>query len=227
MIENNFCVRQKNRTKYYQRFELLCFKLSICHNKFTLWHIRLKIHIQKNKFISLKLYSFCSLFSVNAKKTHSNRSILHVLLLCLKRNDSKTSKVATAKKLFSSMYVAGTTFFNECFLFHVITGRHLFYRYPEVLFNLHAVAWRLKRTPESPELHRSSPSEVFLAKTVLKICSKFTGEHPWRNVIPINSKNVIQITFRHGCSPVNLLHIFRTPFPKNNSGGLLLIAVYC
>ena len=27
---------------------------------------------------------------------------------------------------------------------------------------------------------------------------------------------------RYGCSPVNLLHIFRTPFPKNTSGGLLL-----
>ena len=28
--------------------------------------------------------------------------------------------------------------------------------------------------------------------------------------------------FRHGCSPVNLLHIFRTPFYKNTYGGLLL-----
>ena len=28
---------------------------------------------------------------------------------------------------------------------------------------------------------RSSPSEVFLGKGVLKICSKFTGEHPRRN----------------------------------------------
>ena len=27
---------------------------------------------------------------------------------------------------------------------------------------------------------------------------------------------------RHGCPPVNLLHIFRTPFSKNNSGGVLL-----
>ena len=25
----------------------------------------------------------------------------------------------------------------------------------------------------------------------------------------------IEITLRHGCSPVNMLHIFRTPFPKN------------
>ena len=28
---------------------------------------------------------------------------------------------------------------------------------------------------------------------------------------------------RHECCPVNLLHIYRTPFPKRTSGGLLLI----
>ena len=33
--------------------------------------------------------------------------------------------------------------------------------------------------------------------------------------------NFIEIAFPHGCSPVNLLHLFRTPFPKNTSGGLL------
>ena len=33
----------------------------------------------------------------------------------------------------------------------------------------------------------------------------------------------IEILLRHGCSPVTLLHIFRTPFPKNTSGGLLLL----
>ena len=32
----------------------------------------------------------------------------------------------------------------------------------------------------------------------------------------------IEITLRHGCSPVNLLHIFRTPFIKNTFGWLLL-----
>ena len=30
------------------------------------------------------------------------------------------------------------------------------------------------------------------------------------------------IALRHGCSPVNLLHIFRTAFPRNTSGWLLL-----
>ena len=29
----------------------------------------------------------------------------------------------------------------------------------------------------------------------------------------------IEITLHHECSPANLLHTFRTPFPKNTSGG--------
>ena len=33
--------------------------------------------------------------------------------------------------------------------------------------------------------------------------------------------NFIEIALRHGCTPVNLLHIFRTPFSKNTSGWLL------
>ena len=35
--------------------------------------------------------------------------------------------------------------------------------------------------------------------------------------------NFIEIILRHGDSPINLLHIFRTPFPKNTSGRLRLI----
>ena len=30
------------------------------------------------------------------------------------------------------------------------------------------------------------------------------------------------MALRHGCSPVNLLHIFRTPFPRNTSEWLFL-----
>ena len=33
---------------------------------------------------------------------------------------------------------------------------------------------------------------------------------------------VIEITLQHVCSPVNLLHIFRAPFPKNAFVRLLL-----
>ena len=35
----------------------------------------------------------------------------------------------------------------------------------------------------------------------------------------------IEITFQHGCSPVNLLHFFRTPLSRNISGWMLLILV--
>ena len=36
------------------------------------------------------------------------------------------------------------------------------------------------------------------------------------------AKQLYWIELRHGCSPVHLLHIFRTVFPKNTSEGLLL-----
>ena len=70
---------------------------------------------------------------------------------------------------------------------------------------------------------RSSPPGVFLGKGVLKICSKFAGEHPCRSAISIKlQSNFIEITLRYGCSSVNLLHFFRIPFLKNTPGGLLL-----
>ena len=38
--------------------------------------------------------------------------------------------------------------------------------------------------------------------------------------------NFIEITLRHDCFHVNLLHFFRIFFLKNNSGGLLLNKVF-
>ena len=65
---------------------------------------------------------------------------------------------------------------------------------------------------------------MLLRKGVLKICSKFTGEYPCRSAISIKlQKNFTEITLRHGSAPLNLLHIFRTPFPENTSGRRLLI----
>ena len=70
----------------------------------------------------------------------------------------------------------------------------------------------------------SSQPEVFLKKGVLKICSKFTWEHPCWSVISIKlQSNFIEIALQHGCSPVNLLYIFRIPSLKNTSGQLLFI----
>ena len=61
-------------------------------------------------------------------------------------------------------------------------------------------------------------------------------KHPCRSVISIKLLyrsvisvkllcNFIKITLRHGCSPVNLLHIFRTPFLRNTSEWVLLYII--
>ena len=64
---------------------------------------------------------------------------------------------------------------------------------------------------------------MFIGKAGLKICSKFTGKHPCQSAVSIKlQRNFVEITFRHWCSPVNLLDIFRTPLLKNTSGRLLL-----
>ena len=64
---------------------------------------------------------------------------------------------------------------------------------------------------------------MFLAKGVLKICSKYTGAHQCRSEISISLLcSFIKIALWHVCSPVNLLYFLRTPFPKNMSGGFLL-----
>ena len=71
--------------------------------------------------------------------------------------------------------------------------------------------------------NRSSHPEMFLGKGALKKCSKFTGELPCRSAISIKLfcfALQLKITIRHGCSPVHLLHIFRTAFLKNTSGWL-------
>ena len=72
---------------------------------------------------------------------------------------------------------------------------------------------------------RSLSSYVVARMCSVKISSKFTGEHPCLSVMSIKLLcRFIEITLCHGCSPVNLLHIFRTPFLKNTSGRLLLYA---
>ena len=49
-------------------------------------------------------------------------------------------------------------------------------------------------------------------------------KYPCQKVTSIKlESNFIEITLRHGCSPVHLLPIFRAHFPKNTSGGLLLL----
>ena len=54
------------------------------------------------------------------------------------------------------------------------------------------------------------------------VVSTGLSDNSWSNSWGKLLCNFIEITFWHGCSPVNLLHICRSPFYKNSSGGLPL-----
>ena len=70
---------------------------------------------------------------------------------------------------------------------------------------------------------RSSHPEVFLGEGVLKICTKFTGEHPFRSVISIKFLNYfIEITLEH----FDFAAYFQNTFPKNTSRWLLLFGAF-
>ena len=71
------------------------------------------------------------------------------------------------------------------------------------------------------------PLRGVLRKRCLKTWSKFTGEYPCRSLISIKLRwTFIEIVLRNECSPVNLLHVFRTPLYKNTYGELLLCWLY-
>ena len=55
---------------------------------------------------------------------------------------------------------------------------------------------------------------------------EFTGEQQCQSAVSIKlQSNFIEITLRYECSPVNLLNIFKTVFPKNTYGGLILFCL--
>ena len=58
---------------------------------------------------------------------------------------------------------------------------------------------------------------------LIKRCSENMQQIYWRKPMP--EYDFKKVAFWHGCSPVNLLRNFRTPFPKNTSGQLLLCPV--
>ena len=71
----------------------------------------------------------------------------------------------------------------------------------------------------------SSPPHVFLEKGALTTYSNLQNNTPAEVMILKWQSNFIEITLRHECSAVNLMHIFGTPFYKNAFGGLLLCII--
>ena len=71
-------------------------------------------------------------------------------------------------------------------------------------------------------IFRNSRPDVFLVKGVTKNMQKIDRGTLLPKCDFNLQSNFNEITLRHGCFPVNLLHIFKIPFSKNTSGWLLL-----
>ena len=93
--------------------------------------------------------------------------------------------------------------FDVIVLWIAISLSHMFYLAFAASNNL------MTRADVNRWIYRRSHPDVFAGKGVLKITAKLLC-------------NFIETTIRHGRSPVNLLHIFRTTSLKNTSGRLFL-----
>ena len=75
----------------------------------------------------------------------------------------------------------------------------------------------------TPRIRRQFLPE-YCSEAVTQRCSENMQQIHRRKPMPkCDFNNFTEIALQHGCSPVHLLHIFRTPFPRNTSEWLLLI----
>ena len=114
------CLPQKQK-----KIQLTC-STAVFQNKFVLYHIKSNIYISKTKFPSHKQHLYSLVSSRNAKKVRTDHSIIHLFYSVWKETTHKPLKIEATKKSFSSLFLIGTNFFDEWFLFCVITGRHFF-----------------------------------------------------------------------------------------------------
>ena len=92
---------------------------------------------------------------------------------------------------------------------------------PEKLFALWNLLtfWKLTHCL----IFKAAAQRCSLGKLFWKYATKSQENTNCRSAISVKQqKNFVEITLRHGCSPANLLHVFRTTFLKNLSGWLLL-----
>ena len=113
-----FLCQPQKLAKTQPTFQNCCFSQYI----YTSSHQTKYLHIENWICLSQAVF-FCLLTSRNAKKTQTDQSMPRVFL---QETTHKPLKVASAKSLFSSVYVIGKTCFGECFSFYVITKRHYF-----------------------------------------------------------------------------------------------------
>ena len=105
-----------------QHFDLLFFMISL--------HFGTSNYLSTHRKTSLLLINNINLVlhSLKIRRRLIQTKYTASFFTVWKETTRKPSKLATAKNIFSSVYVIVTTCFNKCFLFHAIIGRHNFYK---------------------------------------------------------------------------------------------------
>ena len=92
-----------------------------------------------------------------------------------------------------------------CSKFTGINLQEIYRKFTATLMQQSTHSFTHPPNPTHPSIHLSHPSTQPI--------------HPFTQP---NHPPTHEITHRHGCSPINFLHVFRTPFPKNICRWLLL-----
>ena len=185
--------------------------LRIYHLLSYIW----KVYGSRSKIIIVnKLIVFASLYKKRNRLLEPVSQILQLILVICLWNLLKMYNIPTKNSSLQYSKISNQSFAKQidwvvssCVKYWPNVGQENWYWQP-LVFSTTFTSRFYK--------NRSSHGEVVLRKGVLKIWIKSTGEHPYRSVISIKLLcSFIEITRRDGCSHVNLLHIFRTPFPKS------------
>ena len=88
---------------------------------------------------------------------------------------------------------------------------------PDVSDIVKATAWNTKITAKTETVTQRFPRKR-CSENMQQIYRRTPASKIDFNKV---ASNFIETALRHGCSPVNLLHIFRTAFIKNTSGVIL------
>ena len=127
-----YSVQLKELRNYDRKISFNCHKVSRKpnqHSKLLFLKINLDTSDWSSTYGKLNFYPITSIFFV-IFSLEMRRRLLKTKMyynLCYsvwKETLHKPLKVATAKKYFLSVHIIDTTCFDDCFLFHIITGRH-------------------------------------------------------------------------------------------------------
>ena len=117
--EKYVCVRHKNRRKYNEHFKLLFLTINL--------HLDASDQVSTYRKLNVSLASSIHLvfLPLEMQRRLKQTNVCHTLFyFVIKETTHKSIEVPAVKTIFSSVDLIDKTYFEDCFLLHVITRRH-------------------------------------------------------------------------------------------------------